>query len=91
MSIKYNLQWIIIKSNSKYCKGKERPYIISYLVYLLIYIFVKFMAQSNSRGNKKKLIRVYNIKQWYITKTKTPYQKGSNVTMKKMETYIRKK
>ena len=49
------------------------------------------MAQSNSRGNKKKLIRVYKIKQSYITKTKTPYQKGSNVTMKKMETYIRKK
>ena len=50
----------------------ERSYIITYLVYLLIYIFVKDMSQSNSRKNKKELIRVYKIKQRYITKTKFP-------------------
>ena len=62
----------MIKIISKHYKGKNRPYTITYLVYLLIYIFVKGMSQLNSRKKKKKLIRVYKIKQWYITKTKIP-------------------
>ena len=53
----------MIKNISKYYKDKERSYIITYLVYLLIYIFVKDMSQSNARGNKKKLITLYKIKQ----------------------------
>ena len=54
---------MIVKNNSKQYKGKQRSYIITYLVYLLIYIFVKDMSQSNSRGNKKKLTRIHKIKQ----------------------------
>ena len=61
----------MIVKNSKYNKSKERYY-ITYLVYLLIYIFIKDMPQSNSRGKKKKLAGLYKIKQWYITKTKIP-------------------
>ena len=53
----------MIKIISKHYKGKNRPYTITYLVYLLIYIFVKGMSQLNSRKKKKKLIRVYKIKQ----------------------------
>ena len=53
----------MIKIISKHYKVKNRPYIITYLVYLLIYIFVKGMSQLNSRKKKKKLIRVYKIKQ----------------------------
>ena len=52
---------MIIK-NSKYNKSKERYY-ITYLVYPLIYIFIKDMPQSNSRGKKKKLARLCKIKQ----------------------------
>ena len=63
---------IIIINISKYYTGKERPYILTYLVYLLISVLVKNMPQSSSRENKKKLIRLYKIKQWYITKAKIP-------------------
>ena len=53
----------MIKIISKYYKGKGRSNIITYMVYLLIYVFVKDISQSNSRKNKKKLTRVYKIKQ----------------------------
>ena len=36
---------------------------ITYLVYLLIYLFIKDMSNSNSKRNKKKLIRLYKTKQ----------------------------
>ena len=53
----------MIKIISKYYKGKERSHISTYMVYLLICVFVKDMSQSNSRKNKKKLTRVHKFKQ----------------------------
>ena len=49
------------------------------------------MSHSNSRGNKKKRIRVYKIKEGYITKSTIPYQKDPTVTMEKVKTCIKKK
>ena len=63
MQIKNSIKRIIVKNNSKCYKDKERSYIITYLIYLMIYIFVKDMSQSDSRGNKKKLTRIHKIKQ----------------------------
>ena len=62
MKIKNSMK-LTTKIISNYYHTKDRSYIITYLLHISIYIFNKDMSQSNPRGNKKKLRRVYKVKQ----------------------------
>ena len=54
------MKLIIIKIISRYYKGIERSYTIAYLIYLMIYIFVRYVSINFQKKQEENYKNIYN-------------------------------